>query len=228
MKPNSASEGISRFLDRTEAMLLDFDGVIADSEPFFRISWNRALEPWGHSISEGDYWKYWTSMGEGLEGEIRRKGLTSVDPETAYRRQKSAYREIVESGSIPLFPGARRLLDSLAEGDRWGGRPFCIASNTPAETVRRILRNGGCTVPEVIGGEGLRKKPAPDIFLEAASRLGCSPGATMVLEDSWKGVSAADKGGFFTVLVLNRYNRDLGISSDFRIDGLEPLIGLLT
>lgn len=224
MRRISGAESLVAVIGNADAMLLDFDGVIADSEPFFRRSWNMALEPWGLIIPEKDYWKYWSSLGEGLRGEMERRGLSSVDPELAERRQRQFYREFVESGMIPLFPGSVEFLETLDSGEGWAGRPYCIASNTPAELVRDILSAGGAPVPNIVGGEGLDKKPSPAIFLEAASRLDCSPRSTVVLEDSWKGVEAAERGGFISVLVMNRYNRDLEIESMFRVDGTGTLM----
>ncbi|MBN2586541.1 MAG: HAD family phosphatase [Candidatus Fermentibacteraceae bacterium] len=221
---SEASDGIHRLLLRAGGMLLDFDGVLADSEPFFRRSWNAALEPWGHSIGERDYWNYWSSRGEGLEGEIRRSGLDSIDRNLVSRRQEEIYAEFVLSGAIPLFPGASLLLEELESGPFWGGRPYCIASNTPASQIRHVLKNAGAPVPEVVGGDGLEKKPSPAIFMKAASILGIRPSETVVLEDSWKGITAAGRGGFRSLLVINRYNRDLDIGGEFRISGLDPLL----
>lgn len=228
MSVMSGSESIGRVIMSADALLLDFDGVIADSEPFFRRSWNRALEPWGHSISEKDYWKFWSSLGEGLQGEMNRRKLSSVDPELARRRQREIYREFVERGMIPLFPGSVELLKALDSGTGWAGRPYCIASNTPAPLIKNILSAGGAHAPNIVGGEGLEKKPSPAIFLEAASRLGCSPRSTVVLEDSWKGIAAAGRGGFISVLVTNQYNRDLEIESMFQISGIGTLMEFIT
>ena len=222
-----SSSGLHGLFRTSEAMLLDFDGVLADSEPFFRRSWNRALEPWGHSITEKDYWKYWSSLGQGLDGEVRRHGLHTVDRREAAAVQSEAYAEFVSSGSVPIFPGVSRLLDELASGPVWGGRPFCIASNTPAPLVRTVLQLAGAPVPPIVGGEGLCKKPSPAIFLKAAGELGADPANTVVLEDSWKGITAARRGGFVSLLVLNRYNSDLDIESDFRMTGLDPLLEFL-
>lgn len=224
MRATAGSKSLEAVIDDADAMLLDFDGVIADSEPFFRRSWNRALEPWGHIIPEKDYWKFWSSLGEGLPGEIERRGLSSVDPELAARRQKEFYLEFVEDGMIPLFPGSVELLEALDSGVGWAGRPFCIASNTPAPLIRDILSARGAPVPNIVGGAGLEKKPSPAIFMEASSRIGCSPRSTVVLEDSWKGVAAAERGGFVSVLIMNRYNRDLEIESMFRVCGFGTLM----
>jgi beta-phosphoglucomutase-like phosphatase (HAD superfamily) len=57
--------------------------------------------------------------------------------------------------------------------------------------------------------------------------LDVSPPSTLVFEDSWKGVTAAERGGFISVLVLNRYNRGLDIKSEFVIDGIQAIYDLL-
>ncbi len=213
--------------DASLAFLFDFDGVLADSEPFFRKSWNIALEPWGHEVSEEDYWKYWSSLGEGLNGEIRRYGLEAIDVPLARQRQKDIYKDFVNDDKVPLFPQAARLLEILSSDEIASRRQFCIASNTPSGIIRKILLKGGAPVPLIVGGEKLKKKPSPDIFLRASSLLGVSPLSTLVFEDSWKGVTAAERGGFISVLVLNRYNRGLDIKSEFVIDGIQAILDLL-
>ena len=213
---------------KADAYLLDFDGVLADSEPFFRRAWNIALEPWGHEVSEEDYWKYWSSLGEGLNGEIRRYGLKDIDIHLAGKRRKEVYEGFVNDGMIPLFPPAAQLLELLSSRRNTFWRPFCIASNTPCSLIRKILIKGGAPIPLIVGGDNLEKKPSPDIFLRASSLLGVSPTSTLIFEDSWKGVTAAQRGRFVSVLVLNRYNRKFDIRSEFVIDGIQPILDLMS
>ncbi len=210
-----------------DAFLFDFDGVLADSEPLFRKSWNVALEQWGHEVSAEDYWEYWSSLGQGLEGEIGRYGLLGVDIPHARERQREIYEGYVNDGKVPLFPRTARLLKILSSKDNTSKRPFCIASNTPFALIRKILISGGAPVPLIVGGDDLEKKPSPDIFLRASSLLGVNPESILVFEDSWKGVAAAEKGGFTSVLVLNHCNRKLDIRSDFVIDGIEPILDMV-
>ena len=216
-----------KVLDTAVAFLFDFDGVLADSEPLFRRSWNIALAPWGHEISPEDYWKYWSSLGEGLEGEIRRYGLNGIDVSLAGKRQKTIYENFVNDGLVPLFPGTVRLLETLSSSEIASRWQFCIASNTPARLIRSILQKGGAKIPLIVGGDNLKKKPAPDIFLRASELLDVNPLSTLVFEDSWKGVAAAEKGGFISVLVLNSHNRRLDIKSEFVIDSIQFVLDLL-
>lgn len=228
MTKKSVADSFVSVWREAAAFLFDFDGVLADSEPLFRRSWNSALQPWGHAISPEDYWKYWSSLGEGLDGEIRRRGLSGIDVPLARSRQKEFYEEFVNEGMVPLFPRAAELLEMMSSREKTSRRAFCIASNTPCNLIRKILTRGGAPVPLIIGGDNLRKKPSPDIFIEASSSLGISPESGLVFEDSWKGVMAARAGGFKSVLVLNRYNRKLDIKSDYVINGIEPILDLVS
>jgi beta-phosphoglucomutase-like phosphatase (HAD superfamily) len=212
-----------------DALLLDFDGVLADSEPHFMATWNEALSPWGVSIPEEEYYLFWTNFGEGLEGHFLRCPAAGVDPQRARERQRELYRERCESGRIGLVRGAGDLLSSLGRGP-FAGRA-AIASNTDAEVVRTILRSAGGpgldTILPVIGGAGLLPKPEPDIFLAAAGSLGARPEGTLVVEDSWKGLEAARRGGFRSVLVRTPQNAGLVLRADMTAADLFALSELL-
>ena len=79
----------------------------------------------------------------------------------------------------------------------------------------------------IVGGDNLEKKPSPDIFFRASSLLDVSPRSTLVFEDSWKGITAAERGGFRSVLILNSYNRGLDIRSEFVIDSIQGILDLI-
>lgn len=224
---DTVSDDLTEAWNKCYAVLFDFDGVLADSEPFFRKSWNAALEPWGHSVSPEDYWLYWSSLGEGLEGEINRLDLKGIDVDQAVSSQRKIYEGYCRRGDIPLFPKVPELLAILASEEDTSSRPCCIASNTPSSLVRAILQPYITQMPYIVGGEGLRKKPAPDIFLLAASKLGASPSDTLVFEDSWKGIRAAEEGGFQSVLVFNSLNQGLDIKSRYAINGIGSILTLL-
>ncbi len=219
----NGGKDLDEVLLSADGFLLDFDGVLADSEPVFRWSWNKALAPWNHRVNKKDYWKYWSSLGEGLSGEIKRYELRGIDVEEAAYRQRTFYAEAVEKGLVKLFPGAAELVACLDEIASRGGPSWCIASNSPSEIVKTILLQGGISPGNVVGGGNLPGKPSPAIFLEAAGKLEILPEKSVVVEDSWKGIAAARAGGFTGILVLNRYNSSLEISSDYEVSSLTNL-----
>lgn len=193
---------LRRELESCAAVLFDFDGVLADSEPFFRKTWNMAISP-TPPIGEGEYFLRWSFLGEG-EQHLAEMGFTPDDMEVLRRRQKELYRALCLTGAIPLFPETVGLLKWLS-----GRKPCIIASNTDSDLVRAVLESAKSPVPAVVGGEGLRHKPDPDIFQRAAAVLGVPPGSCLVVEDAWKGIEAARRGGFNAVLVRTPHNAGL-------------------
>ncbi|HPF32305.1 MAG TPA: HAD family phosphatase [Candidatus Sabulitectum sp.] len=206
-----------------EAILLDFDGVLADSEPFYRRSWNRVLSRWNHSVGKEDYWKYWAYLGQGLEGEMERTGLLVPSPDEAKAEQKKIYAEFCHSGVIKPFPGAEKLLSAIIKL-----KPCAIASNTSSDLIRCITSRWGAAVPTIVGGEGLRSKPCPDIYLKASELLSVKPSRCLVIEDAMKGVIAGREAGMKVILVRNGYNDPFdanGASGESR--GLMPLVEIV-
>ncbi len=207
---------LEQLWNHAEAVLFDFDGVLADSEPFYRKSWNRVLSTYHHSVPEQVYWEHWAYLGQGVEGEIERTGLRIDNIPGAKMKQKSIYRQYCLSGCIPLFSNAADLVCQVM------ARKKCaIASNTDSELVKLIASREICHLPPVIGGDGLRSKPAPDIFLKASEFLGVQPERCLVLEDAMKGILAGTAAGMPVILVRNRYNAGFSCSgASFEIDGI--------
>jgi beta-phosphoglucomutase-like phosphatase (HAD superfamily) len=80
----------------------------------------------------------------------------------------------------------------------------------------------------VSGDEVARGKPAPDVFLEAARRLKCSPAACLVLEDAPNGLQAAKAAGMRSVAIPNDQSRQLDLSAaDWRLPSLAAVADLL-
>ncbi|MCD4655335.1 HAD family phosphatase [bacterium] len=177
--------GINKF----KGIILDFDGTLADSEPFYFRANRNAFREFGHEINEKEYYHHWSLLGEGSKGEVLRHNLKNVDLERLRNQSRRNYRNFVETENIPLFPGAAKLLLELPKH----GYKVVIASNTLRELILPILNNAGFeTIPvPVIGGDGLPSKPAPDIFLRACEFLNIAPKNCIVLEDTDKGVRAA-------------------------------------
>lgn len=190
---------LRREWDNCGAVLFDFDGVLADSEPFYRETWNSAISP-AKPVGESEYYLRWSFLGQG-EQHLTEMGFTPEEREVLRNRQRELYRARCLSGAIPLFPDAAGLLSWVSVR-----KPCMIASNTDSDLVISVLERSGIPLPPVVGGEGLRHKPYPDIFLKAAGLLGVPPFSCLVVEDAWKGIEAARRGGFRAILVRTPHN----------------------
>ena len=192
----------------SKAAILDFDGLLADSEPFHYKAYNEVFERYGHTLDKKEYWMEWTSKGKGIAGEIERHNLKlDVDPVELRKQKFEVYTQFCESGEIKLFPDAIDLVKKLASNHK-----LAIASGSWATDIRHILRNAGALelFPVILGKESAkREKPFPDIFLNAAEKLGCSPVECFVLEDALKGLNAANEADIPCIILQNELNRNI-------------------
>jgi HAD superfamily hydrolase (TIGR01509 family) len=205
---------LAQLLKESKAVLFDFDGVIADSEPFFYESYNRAFTKRGHPLDRDEYWVYWTGRGEGVAGEIRRHNLPfgEEDARAIYAERRATYSEFCRTGSIPLFPGMMDAVEALVKR----GMACAIASNSFEDDILAVLRHAGYPDPPlpVIGRrEGLGTKPAPDIFIYTAGYVRAEPAACLVVEDAHKGLASARAAGMACAIVRTPYNRDVDFSA---------------
>jgi HAD superfamily hydrolase (TIGR01509 family) len=129
----------------------------------------------------------------------------------AWHQRKSAiYREIVGAGKIPPRPGVKRLSEEALER----GWTLAVASTSAQESVDAVLRRamGEATAARfalVLAGDVVKaKKPAPDIYLLAAERLGVSPAECVVVEDSNNGLEAASAAAMRCVVTVSGYTRE--------------------
>ena len=210
-----------------EALLFDFDGVIADSEPVFYRTCRDVLRGVGHDLELADYYDRFTCRGLGFAAEVRRAGLGLPDDAVARLEAawRASYSAAARTGGVPLFPGAIAAVTATA-----ARRPTAIASSSPTEQVRGVLQANGATVPCPIVGRfpGLRPKPAPDVVVYAAGNLGVRPGACVVIEDTVKGLRAAKAVGMRVVIVRTAYTRGPGFEDADGIAERPELMEMLT
>jgi HAD superfamily hydrolase (TIGR01509 family) len=184
-----------------EAVIFDLDGLLVDSEAVWDEVRKRFVEENGgrwHDDAQRDM------MGMSSvewSGYVRDRLGVQMEPEEISRevadRVAETYRE-----SLPLLPGAVEAVKSLAS--EW---PLGLASSSNRHVIDLVLElakiadDFQATVSSEEVGAG---KPAPDVYLEAAKRLGKEPGGCVAIEDSTNGIKSAHAAGMGVIAVPNQ------------------------
>ncbi len=182
------------------AVVLDMDGLMIDTEGMSRIAWQKTLAEWGFAITEEQYLQL-IGLVVADVGKVMRVWYGAEIPfDSIYQRKLGMVDEIIAAQGIPQKPG---LSAFLAAVDSLGLRK-AIATSTARE--RAIYKLNLSRVPgafeAVAGGDEVaRGKPAPDLFLLAARRLGLPPEECLAFEDSDPGVLAARDAGMRVVII---------------------------
>jgi HAD superfamily hydrolase (TIGR01509 family) len=183
-----------------DAVIFDLDGVLVDSEQL----WNEAKEALVRDA--GGSWREdapRTMMGmSSTEWSAYLRDELGVDRDVeeisrdVVSRMERLYRE-----KLPLLPGAVEAVRSLHA--RW---PLGLASSSNREIIDLVLEVAGLAplfAATVSSEEVERGKPAPDVYLEAAGRIGAEPGRCVAVEDSSNGIRAAAAARMRVIAVPN-------------------------
>jgi HAD superfamily hydrolase (TIGR01509 family) len=185
-----------------DAFVFDLDGVLIDSEQV----WDAAREQLAKE--RGGRWHPWAQrdmMGmSSLEWSRYMHDVIGLpeSPEEINRevveRLAATYRE-----QLPAIPGARAAVERMAA--RW---PLGVASSSNRELIELVLDLLGVAhlfSAYVSSEEVGRGKPAPDVYLEAARRLGIDPTCAAAVEDSQNGILAARAAGMCVLAIPNAH-----------------------
>lgn len=174
-----------------KAVIFDLDGTLIDSEPNYFLADQKLLERYGIPFTEEDKRRY---IGGGnldmMRDLVQRFGLPE-SPEKLAEDKNALYLEFAEAHT-PLYAPMKAFLDRLVARKV----PVAVASGSGPDVIRRLLQHVGLTdfFEHVVSAEDVpRGKPAPDVFVEAARRLGIPPQHCVVVEDSRPGVEAAKR-----------------------------------
>jgi beta-phosphoglucomutase len=181
-----------------KGFIFDLDGVLTDTAEYHYRGWKRLADEIGIPFTREE--------NEALRGIPRRESLLLILKEREFseeqilemmERKNRYYLEFIRDITPrDLLPGARELLEEI----RAAGLKSALgsASKNAPEVIRRL----GITdlLDAVADGHSVRlQKPAPDLFLYAARRLGLRPSECVVAEDAAAGIEAARAGGFRSI-----------------------------
>jgi HAD superfamily hydrolase (TIGR01509 family) len=188
-------------MNSVQAVIFDLDGVIVDSEPRHERAYRELFSDLGYADRHGiDFHAYYGSSDRALLTDfIARHHPTQSLEELLALKQRKALRLLTEEE--PLFHEIPDLVARLAQRYLLG-----VASGSVPDTIRTVLAmdNIGQFFRAVVSVvEVPRGKPAPDLFLECARRLGIAPVDCCVIEDSEFGVQAARAAGMQAIAITN-------------------------
>jgi beta-phosphoglucomutase len=185
---------------RIEAVVFDMDGLMIDTEPFYKTAWQRACAALGYELDDASYANLVGRPEKDCEADL----LEQFGPEFPLDRFRLVWPElwraaVAETGII----AKAGLLEFLADIER-RSLPVAVATSSTADYAEFSLRSAGLAgrFPVIVTGEEVaRGKPAPDIYIEAARRLGVEPARCLALEDSEAGILAASGAGMIALLI---------------------------
>ncbi|WP_406002229.1 HAD family hydrolase [Streptomyces sp. NBC_00829] len=185
---------------RTPAVIFDLDGTLVDSEPNYFEAGRRLLAEYGVRDFGWDQHTRFIGIGTRETLEVLRDQYGIAAPlEELLAGKNRHYLELARI-STDVFPQMRVLVELLGSQ----GMPMAVASGSSRAAIDAVLAGTGLDsfiTTAVSAEEVAHGKPEPDVFLEAARRLGAAPSDCVVLEDAPPGAAAAHAAGMRCIAV---------------------------
>ncbi|MGY3447820.1 HAD-IA family hydrolase [Bradyrhizobium sp. USDA 4353] len=215
---NSPLDDLRRRIADAEALLLDVDGTLAETEEIHREAFNEAFVAagidwhWGRRI-----YKELLRVAGGKErirafDQMRRSGPPLSDAVVArlHRIKTERFAAIMADKGCPLRPGVRALLDAA-----WARQQrVAIATTTTRVNIDALLApvlgpDWEARFAAVVAADDVaRKKPAPDVYFEVLSQLDLPAASCLAIEDSGNGLMAATRAGVPVLITRSLYFHD--------------------
>lgn len=182
-----------------DAVILDMDGLMLDTERIARLAWQQAVADVGFVLDDTRFLELVGRRDDDCE-QMMLGWFGAGFPLTAFRRLCRTRWEQHSASGISVKPGLTDLLGWIE--DR--GVPCAVATSSGAASAAlKLVHSGlnGRIACIVTGDQVTRAKPAPDIYLEAARRLGVEPSRSVAVEDSDAGIASAHAAGMLPIMV---------------------------
>lgn len=216
----------------TAAIVFDFDGVLADSEPLHLRSYQEVLRDLGIELDREEYFARYLGFDDAgafrAISEAREQSWTDDQIGELVARKTAVFDEMLTAVDV-LYPSAADCVERLA-----AQFPLGIASGALRHEIEAILRRGGIDHHFrfiVAAGETPASKPAPDPYRRAAELHGISPARCLAIEDSRWGIVSAKSAGLRCVGITQSYlaheladaDAIIGSLDEFTVEFIEQL-----
>ena len=183
-----------------KGVIFDWDGVVIDSSAQHERSWEILAQEVSKPLPEGHFKLGFGKKNQVIIPEILQWTLNPDEVQQLANRKEEIYRELLIDSGVDILPGARELLTALREE----GIPAAVGSSTPKGNLDAIFSLTGLDEyfkAVVCGDDVTNGKPAPDVFLLAAQKLGLPAADCLVIEDAHAGIEAARRAGMRVLAV---------------------------
>lgn len=199
----NSQDSPNRMKARIKAVLFDMDGLMIDSEPYHLKAFDTVLRRYNSSLSQEENKTRYIGIEDIVAAAdmVERKQLP-ISKEELVQKKQQAYLQYLKSDIVAKV-GLMELLISLKQLRL----KTAVASGSALHEIKTIVANLNireyfdflCSSTQVSHG-----KPAPDVFLYAASNLGVDPASCLVLEDSPSGLYAGKAANMHVIIVPSR------------------------
>ena len=206
------------------AIVFDFDGVLADSEPLHLRAYQEVLSALGVTLTREDYYARFLGFND---ADMFRQLAAAQGWEVDQRRLEALIAEkcrvfdrMMETADL-FYPGAAACVTRLA-----AAFPLGIASGALRHEIEAVLRAQGLERHFrfiVASGETPQSKPAPDPYRRAAELHGLDPAACLAIEDSRWGIESAKAAGLACIAVTHSYPREQLTMADHVVESLDDI-----
>jgi len=177
------------------AIIFDCDGTLTDSMPVHFVAWSRTMRRYGISFPVERFYSLGGVPSDKIIRLLAEEQKITVDSGLAAAEKENLFLEMIHL-LVPIGP----VMDVVHEAR--GVVPIAVASGGFRSIIVQQLRQLGCEdwFNAIVTAEDTpRHKPHPDVFLEAAKRLGVDPTRCLVYEDADLGIQAADAAGMASI-----------------------------
>lgn len=215
-----------------KAVIFDFDGVIANTEPVHMRAFQLTLGEDGITLTEEEYYSDYLAYDDKMLFKTVLKDKEIAHDESVIHElmeRKSGHYESIIKDNIEILPGVKDFIGKLS-----GKYRLAIGSGALRREIADILEFAGFEdyFDVIVSAEDVENcKPAPDVFIEVLRRLNAlgsrpdkiSPDECLVIEDSVSGVEAALSAGMKCLAVTNSYSAEELSRADMVKDSLKGL-----
>lgn len=193
-----------------QAVIFDLDGTIVFSHPTHFAAYERLFKKFGIKWNYKEFNDIFAGTGAPsiIKLILERHKIKNFDLPALVQEKRNYFDEILREKGFNVVPGFFDFLKKINER----GFKKAIASGASKQNIITMLESIGVIdeFQEIVSGEEVKSpKPAPDIFLEAARRIGVEPAQCLVIEDTEHGVNAAKSAGMKCIALLTTLNEEI-------------------